>query len=102
MKTEKLKAEMSVEGFKSKAEVAGLLNRSLKTVSNWMRRGILPYYKLGHRCPSAGPKSRPTFKRIISGRAGQFSYQTNFERVSARCYRLTAPAPGPGFTPARF
>lgn len=49
MKTENLKTEMSAEGFKTKAEVAVLLNRSLKTVSNWMRRGILPYYKLGHR-----------------------------------------------------
>jgi len=37
------------ENFISKAEVAKRLNRSLKTVNNWMKRGILPYYKLGHR-----------------------------------------------------
>jgi len=37
----------TVEGFIGKAEVAKRLNRSLKTVNNWMRRGILPYYKPG-------------------------------------------------------
>ena len=41
--------ETPVEGYLKKAEVATRLNRSLKTVGNWMKRGILPYYKLGHR-----------------------------------------------------
>jgi hypothetical protein len=39
----------NLEGFISKGKVARRLNRSLKTVNNWMKRGILPYYKLGHR-----------------------------------------------------
>ena len=46
--TEKMKTT-SQENFISKSKVAKRLNRSLKTVNNWMKRGILPYYKLGHR-----------------------------------------------------
>lgn len=52
MKTENQKignGGMAAENFIGKTEVARRLNRSLKTVGNWMRRGILPYYKLGHR-----------------------------------------------------
>jgi excisionase family DNA binding protein len=52
MKTENQKfgnGGLPAENFIGKTEVARRLNRSLKTVSNWMRRGILPYYKLGHR-----------------------------------------------------
>ena len=44
----KMKTE-DLEKFIGKAEVARRLNRSLKTVNEWMKRGILPYYKLGHR-----------------------------------------------------
>lgn len=35
------------EGFIGKIEVAQRLNKTLRTVDNWMQRGILPYYKLG-------------------------------------------------------
>jgi excisionase family DNA binding protein len=35
------------EGFIDKAEVARRLNKTIRTVDNWMARGILPYYKLG-------------------------------------------------------
>lgn len=36
-----------LEGFIGKAEVARRLNKTLRTVDNWMQRGILPYYKIG-------------------------------------------------------
>lgn len=35
------------EGFIGKIEVAQRLNKTLRTVDNWMQRGILPYYKIG-------------------------------------------------------
>jgi len=35
------------EGFIGKAEVARRLNKTLRTVDNWMQQGILPYYKIG-------------------------------------------------------
>lgn len=35
------------EGFIGKTEVARRLNKTLRTVDNWMQRGILPYYKIG-------------------------------------------------------
>jgi len=35
------------EGFINKAEVARRLNKRVRTIDNWMKRGILPYYKLG-------------------------------------------------------
>ena len=47
MKTEKLKTDLAAEGFLTKTQVAVRLNRSVKTVNNWMRRKILPYYKPG-------------------------------------------------------
>ena len=47
-KQHKMKTE-DLEIFIGKGEVAKRLNRSLKTVNQWMKRGILPYYKLGHR-----------------------------------------------------
>ena len=37
----------SVEEFVNKSEVARRLRRQVRTVDNWMRRGILPYYKIG-------------------------------------------------------
>lgn len=35
------------EGFIGKPEIARRLNMTVRTVDNWMARGILPYYKLG-------------------------------------------------------
>ena len=35
------------EGFIGKTEVARRLNKTLRTVDNWMQRGLLPYYKIG-------------------------------------------------------
>ena len=37
----------AVEGFINKPEVARRLGKRLRTVDNWMQRGILPYYKIG-------------------------------------------------------
>jgi excisionase family DNA binding protein len=37
----------SPEGFIGKTEVARRLNKTIRTVDNWMSRGILPYYKIG-------------------------------------------------------
>ena len=36
-----------VEEFIDKREVARRLRKKLRTIDNWMRRGLLPYYKLG-------------------------------------------------------
>jgi len=47
MNTENLNAEKQVEGFISKPEVARRLKKTIRTVDNWMRKGLLPYYKLG-------------------------------------------------------
>ena len=33
--------------FCNKKEVAFRLNKTVRTVENWMKRGILPYYKIG-------------------------------------------------------
>ena len=35
------------EGFIGKKEVSRRLNKGLRTVDNWMKRGLLPYYKIG-------------------------------------------------------
>jgi excisionase family DNA binding protein len=35
------------EGFIDKPEVARRINKTVRTVDNWMARGILPYYRLG-------------------------------------------------------
>jgi excisionase family DNA binding protein len=35
------------EGYIGKPEVALRLNKTLRTVDNWMQRGLLPYYKIG-------------------------------------------------------
>lgn len=35
------------EEFINKAEVARRLRKKLRTIDNWMKRGILPYYKMG-------------------------------------------------------
>jgi len=35
------------EQFLTKAEVAAWLRKDIRTISNWMRRGWIPYYKIG-------------------------------------------------------
>jgi excisionase family DNA binding protein len=35
------------DGFIGKPEVARRLNKTIRTVDNWMKRGLLPYYKIG-------------------------------------------------------
>ncbi len=35
------------EGFIDKPEVALRLQRTVRTVDNWMKRRVLPYYKIG-------------------------------------------------------
>jgi excisionase family DNA binding protein len=35
------------DGFISKAEVARRLGKTARTVEQWMRRGIIPYLKIG-------------------------------------------------------
>ena len=37
----------AVEQFIDKIEVARRLNKNQRTVDNWMKRGLLPYYKIG-------------------------------------------------------
>ena len=37
----------SVEPFIGKREVAKRLGKKPRTVDNWMKRGLLPYYKVG-------------------------------------------------------
>ena len=34
--------------FISKTVAASRLNKTVRTVDNWMKRGWLPYYKVGH------------------------------------------------------
>ena len=36
-----------VEEFINKAEVARRLKKTVRCIDNWMKRGILPYYKIG-------------------------------------------------------
>ncbi len=38
---------LPVEEFINKAEVARRLKKQIRTIDNWMKRGILPYYKIG-------------------------------------------------------
>jgi len=49
MKTETVNTinEPNVEPFIKKAEVARRLQKTVRTVDNLMKRGILPYYKIG-------------------------------------------------------
>lgn len=44
---ESLPAGKTVEEYITKLEVAKRLKKKLRTIDNWMRRGILPYYKIG-------------------------------------------------------
>ncbi len=41
-----------VEEFINKAEVARRLKKQVRTIDNWMKRGILPYYKIGRSVSS--------------------------------------------------
>ena len=45
-----MKGELAAaaEPFIDKAEVAGRLGKKPRTVDAWMKRGILPFYKVGH------------------------------------------------------
>jgi len=46
--TQPVRANVPVpEEFINKAEVARRLKKKLRTIDNWMKRGILPYYKMG-------------------------------------------------------
>ena len=38
---------VAFEPFISKPEVARRLGKRVRTVDNWMQRGLLPYYKIG-------------------------------------------------------
>lgn len=40
-------ASVAVEPFIKKRDVAKRLGKTVRTVDNWMQRGILPYYKIG-------------------------------------------------------
>jgi excisionase family DNA binding protein len=42
------KSVSEVEPYIGKPEVVKRLGMSLRTVDDWMKRGLLPYYKLGH------------------------------------------------------
>ena len=109
MKTETLESTigngpMPVEPFIGKCEVARRLNRSLKTVNNWMRRGFLPYYKLGHRVSFRWSEvlehlqaNHLRSRRRLWG-ADHFPIKPNLS-AAAGTYRPAAPAPGPNFTP---
>ena len=35
-----------VESFIDKAEVARRFNRDVRTINNWMKAGLIPYYKI--------------------------------------------------------
>jgi excisionase family DNA binding protein len=47
METGDKRSEVEVEGFIDKREVSRRLRTSMRTVDEWMRLGLLPYYKLG-------------------------------------------------------
>ena len=51
MKTEnevvKTETQPGPEGFIDKPEVARRMNKTLRTIDNWMKCGLLPYYKIG-------------------------------------------------------
>ena len=38
-----------VEGFIDKAETARRLNCALRTLDTWMKRGLIPYYKISKK-----------------------------------------------------
>lgn len=38
----------TVEPFITKAELGRRLNRDVRTMTTWMRKGLIPYYKISH------------------------------------------------------
>ena len=47
MNTDPKPAPAAAEPYITKNETARRLGKTLRTVDNWMRRGLLPYYKIG-------------------------------------------------------
>ena len=45
---ERREGELSVEPYINKRQVARRMGRTVRSVNNLMRRGMIPYYKLGH------------------------------------------------------
>jgi excisionase family DNA binding protein len=43
--------QAAFEPYIDKQEMARRLNKKLRTIDSWMKRGLLPYYKIG-RCVS--------------------------------------------------
>jgi hypothetical protein len=41
---------MESKNLLTKDQLATVLNVSLSTINSWMRKGILPFYKLSPRC----------------------------------------------------
>ena len=39
---------VEAEAFITKAEAAKRLNRDVRTITTWMRKGIVPYYRIAH------------------------------------------------------
>ncbi len=39
---------VTAEPFITKAEMAKRLNRDVRTMTTWMRRGLIPYYRIAH------------------------------------------------------
>ena len=38
----------TAEAFITKVEVAKRLNRDVRTITTWMRQGLIPYYRIAH------------------------------------------------------
>src|SRR5215475_2064761 len=43
-----LQAGVAAEPFITKAELGKRLNRDVRTMTTWMRKGLIPYYKISH------------------------------------------------------
>ena len=39
---------VAAEEFITKAEAAKRLNRDVRTITTWMRKGLVPYYRIAH------------------------------------------------------
>lgn len=47
--TEQIRSDAApVEGYITKQEVARRLKKSIRTVENWQRKGLIPFVKAGH------------------------------------------------------
>ena len=42
-----LPGQKPADEYLTKPEVAERLRKTIRTIDNWMKRGILPYYKMG-------------------------------------------------------